>query len=373
MLICHIHFSNFPFHTTPIPYEITKNLKDQGVNSHVIALAMNSEDKIEEDIDGVHVTRVPIYKSQRNIFTLERFSQITNSILLKEKFDLIHVYAFRGSSYLRLRNPGSNKKWLFHIITGNVFGGTKSTISNLMTRFDSKLFGSIIVNTRNVGEWVLGSRSFNEIPPGVDTNRFIPGINQKFRDNLGFKSTDVVAVYSGSLSPLRKLDVLLHGFAFAVQKCNRLKLVVIGPGDKELILRISRNLNISDKVLILGHIPYKCVQDYISIADIGLAYVPITPEYNPQPALKTLELLSSGKPVIATETKGNAYFVKDGVNGILIKDNPEAIARSLLLVIEDHQLRRKISNAARSSVIKYDWGGIVRNQLIPLYCQLVDN
>ena len=370
MLVCHIHFGQFPFHSTPIPYELTKNLYFRGVDSHVIALSYHLEEKLEENYNGVRVTRIPVEIKRPKYLALEKFSSQVNFILSESNFDLIHIYAFRGSSYIRKRS-NNNNKWLYHLITGNISRGLKSSIGNHITKFESNFFDKIVVNTRNVGKWVLGSTSFDEIPPGVDYNRFRPKTNEKLREKLGFNREDIVVIYSGSLSRFRKLDILLEGFKFAVQKCNHLKLLILGPGEKDYVIRLSTDLQISDHVKIVGYVPYLSVHEYISISDIGLAYVPITPEYNPQPALKTLEMLSCGKPVVATATEGNANFIVDGKNGILVNDHPQTISRGLLKLIDDEQLMKKISRSARKSIIKYDWASIVSNQLLPIYNQMI--
>ena len=134
MKICHIHYSRFPFFTTPIPYEITKNLQELGIKSHVIALSIDPGEKLEEDFAGVKVTRIPISRNQRNILSLENFSQIVKDILLEEAYDIVHVYAFRGASFLRLRAKKTNIKWLYHLITGNITGGIKSFINNFLEK-----------------------------------------------------------------------------------------------------------------------------------------------------------------------------------------------------------------------------------------------
>ena len=131
-------------------------------------------------------------------------------------------------------------------------------------------------------------------------------------------------------------------------------------------------LKIQNNVNIIGPVPYLEMQNYLAVADIGLAFVPITPEYNSQPALKTLEMLSSGKPVIATATDGNRYFIQDGVNGMLVMDNYKDIADAILELVDNQDLRKRLGRASRVSVEKYDWSQIVENKLIPLYRDLVN-
>jgi glycosyltransferase involved in cell wall biosynthesis len=303
--------------------------------------------------------------------SLVNFSNKVNEVLSRKKFDLIHLYAFRGSSYIKMRSV-KNNKWLFHLITGNVSRGVKSNLANHLTKFESRFFDQIIANTNNVGKWVLGSDEFAEIPPGVDFKRFKPFLNIRLREELGFSNQDLVLIYSGSLSPLRNLGVLLEGFKIALKQCNKLKLLIIGSGETDYISRKTRIMKIEDQVKIIGYVPYLQVHEYISVADVGLAYVPITPEYIPQPALKTLEMLSCGKPVVATATDGNKEFISDKFNGVLVDDTPQMIANGLLKVVNDKIFMNRLGVAARKSVEKYDWARIVSNQLVPVYKEMIN-
>jgi len=265
MKICHIHYSRFPFLTTPIPYEITKNLHEIGIESHVIALSLGPGENLEEVFAGVKVTRIPISHNQRNVLSLEKFTQIAKSILLEDAYDIVHVYAFRGASYLRLRAMKTNNKWLYHLITGNITGGIKSFINNRLIKVESRKFDTIVVNTKNVGKRILGDVPTIEIPPGVDYNRFIPGINHKLRSELGYEPNDIIAVYSGSFSPYRKLDALIMGFSLTLGDCNQLKLLIVGSGEKKPLESLVSKLNIESHVKILGPFPYTSMQRFISI------------------------------------------------------------------------------------------------------------
>ena len=84
-------------------------------------------------------------------------------------------------------------------------------------------------------------------------------------------------------------------------------------------------------------------------------------------------MLSSGKPVLATATKGNSYYIQNGENGLLVSDNPQDIANGLRRLIYDKQLRLDLSNAARNSVRDYDWERIVKNKLVPVYIEMSGN
>jgi glycosyltransferase involved in cell wall biosynthesis len=67
-----------------------------------------------------------------------------------------------------------------------------------------------------------------------------------------------------------------------------------------------------------------------------------------------LEALAVGSPVIATAVGGVPEVVRDGENGLLVPaGDPEALASAIERFFADDALRRRLSDAASSSVEAY--------------------
>jgi len=87
-------------------------------------------------------------------------------------------------------------------------------------------------------------------------------------------------------------------------------------------------------------------------------------------ALKKLEYLACGIPVIATNTDGNRMFVQDRKNGMLTGWMPEAYAdRIIRMAKSDARLIAPVE--LRGGVAEYDWGNIVEKRLMPAYSELL--
>jgi glycosyltransferase involved in cell wall biosynthesis len=69
--------------------------------------------------------------------------------------------------------------------------------------------------------------------------------------------------------------------------------------------------------------------------------------------LSVLEAMAAGKPVIATAVGGVPELVEDGVTGVLVPPrNPEALARGILRLAKDADLRRRMGKAAQERALE---------------------
>jgi glycosyltransferase involved in cell wall biosynthesis len=61
-----------------------------------------------------------------------------------------------------------------------------------------------------------------------------------------------------------------------------------------------------------------------------------------------LEAMAAGLPVITTDQGAIRETVLDGVNGFIVpKGDPAAIAEKIVLLLRDHDLRRRMGQASR--------------------------
>ncbi len=65
--------------------------------------------------------------------------------------------------------------------------------------------------------------------------------------------------------------------------------------------------------------------------------------------LAPLEANSCGTPVVAVAEGGVRETIKDGLNGFLVDDEPEAIAQAIKLLLSDAELARTWATAAANT------------------------
>ncbi len=74
--------------------------------------------------------------------------------------------------------------------------------------------------------------------------------------------------------------------------------------------------------------------------------------------------MASGKPVIATDGGGVRDIIKNGISGLLIHSSD--IVENLTHMVENRELRERISMGGLAEVKRYDWK-CVASEITELY------
>ncbi len=365
MKVCHIGFSHYPGIGSVSMYEHSRNLAALGADITVIAAGETSKDF---QVDGVrtHFIKSPSVKNfsvYPLLFTLKAVSYLRK---LPGSFDVVHVYHFPGSSLLPLLLKRKAKKWIFFTTSGPVRGGILSKIGWGLQSLESRFFDHIILRDESHIPQFSYRREVTIVPIGADFKLFSPG-KSSVREQYKIDPDSFLFLYAGNLHPVRKIEVLIDGLKM-VKKAH---LMIVGDTGEKRLRDYAENAGMSQHITFTGAVPYREVPLFVRCCDVFLSYVPITPEFDIQPPLKTLEALACGVPVIATDTLGNRRFITHRKNGYLVEDDAVSLGNAMRELMEDKSLLKTLRENARSSVADYDWSKIVKNKLLPTYTRLV--
>jgi glycosyltransferase involved in cell wall biosynthesis len=198
-------------------------------------------------------------------------------------------------------------------------------------------------------------------------------------------------LYAGGVSPHKGLHVLLDAFSMVVKEYPEVRLDVVGAQasyplaetfelqDRKMIesvypfyaydwaSRLKAKLSLappdagtylahlknrlsaeaSDKIAFLGFIPRSELVDLYYNADI-FAFASI---WNEGFGIPPVEAMAAGVPVVVTRSGAIPEVVRDQQTGFLVsKNDPRALAESILKLVHDDELREKMGRAARSWV-----------------------
>jgi glycosyltransferase involved in cell wall biosynthesis len=219
---------------------------------------------------------------------------------------------------------------------------------------------------------------------GVDTVEFS---REKGRDATPRREKRIL--YAGAVSPHKGLHVLLDAFSLVVKEYPEVRLDVVGSQasyplaetfelqDRELIesvypfytydwlskLKAKLSLAPPDagtyldhlkrrlrpeargKVAFVGFVPRPELVDFYFNADV-FAFPPIWDEGF---GIPPVEAMAAGVPVVATRSGAIPEIVKNKQTGFLVsKNDPCALAQSILKLLHDDGLRARMGQAARN-------------------------
>lgn len=194
-----------------------------------------------------------------------------------------------------------------------------------------------------------------QIAPGIDTSNFTPRDSQRLRAELGIEARPTI-VSVGRLVHRKGQDRLVEALPKIKAAIPQVALVFIGEGPHRGVLdKLIKRHCLEDDVFFLGRIEYSKLAEYISVGDVfampsrsrlfGLEVEGLGIVY--------LEASATGLPVLAGDSGGAPDAVLEGETGLVVDGNDiEAISTSLIRMLQDRELQKKMSERGREWVVE---------------------
>ncbi len=203
---------------------------------------------------------------------------------------------------------------------------------------------------------------------GIDLNKFTDREkNEIIRAHWNIPDDHFLVGTVAAIVGHKDYPTLLQAAKIATEENHRIVFLAVGAGKDEVKNReIAKKLALGDRFLFAGF--QKDIGPYLQAFDIFIAA-------SRREGLGTslLDALAMGLPVVGTDAGGIPESVQDGVNGFLVpKQNPQALARAILDLTNNADLRRQFSKNAPATVEKFAIANTV-SQTIGLYKDLLAN
>jgi D-inositol-3-phosphate glycosyltransferase len=218
------------------------------------------------------------------------------------------------------------------------------------------------------------------IPPGVDTGRFYPIAADEAKEYVGIPLEKRMVLFVGRIESLKGIDTLLHAMAGLKNKGlfddHGVCLAIIGgeadESSEELsaemvrLTSLSEELDLEDIVRFLGKRDQDTLPYHYSAAEVV-----VVPSHYESFGLVALEAMACGAPVVASETGGLAFLIKDGETGFHVPaGDVEVLASRLETILDDDLLRKRLGRQASAYAQGYDWT-LISDQILELYSSLL--
>lgn len=165
------------------------------------------------------------------------------------------------------------------------------------------------------------------ISNGVDREMFHPRNRRQARHKLGLNSEDQIVLAVGALAPVKGIDRLISALALLArhEPGRPIKLYVIGEGPERAALEAQiTNLNLQNRVSLLGAKPQMELADWYSAADLFC----LASHREGCPNV-VIEALACGLPVVAADVGGIGELVKKDCGRLLAAPSPENLAAEI--------------------------------------------
>lgn len=195
-----------------------------------------------------------------------------------------------------------------------------------------------------------------------------PSVNQTLKTSLGIPDDAFVVGYVGALTEYEGLELMLE--ALAKPQCQSVHALIVGgyspvnqlgKGPREPIVEqlasLAQRLGVADRVTFTGRVPHEALGDYFGLIDATVIPRKPLPVCELVSAIKPLEYLAWGKPVIASDVAPQAELLEHGELGWLFaKGSAAALADTIQAV-------RNISPEARQAKVDKGREAIKRHYL----------
>jgi len=342
------------------------------VDLHIVAEAMNIS--YDQDVNAgnlsfhfvtsprtLNLSTLYIRNIRRLIGTLKKITP-----------DIVHAHGFEGSNALAGVYSGfpclvsvqgvltecvnAQKKWL----------GRASFRLRLLSRIErhvarrGKYFG-----TRTE----FDSAFVRRMNPTATTFYTPEAVNELYFHVRPTKATKRI-VFLGLLYDIKDLSTLMKAMHLVVKQDPEAQLAVIGYGTNGYVDQLKReadDLRIRSAVTFLGfQTPHQIAATF---RESAVLVQPSIIENSPN---SIAEAMCAGLPVVATKVGGIPSLVEDGVTGILVPPrDPERMARAVIRLLLDADLRTQMGNAAREKARTVHTPSIVAEKMMNIYKKIL--
>ncbi|HBN26798.1 MAG TPA: hypothetical protein DD405_04950 [Desulfobacteraceae bacterium] len=215
------------------------------------------------------------------------------------------------------------------------------------------------------------------ISPGVDINRFYPQKKiPNLRKILNISESDIFILAIGKFIPRKGFEYLIKAFNILVnqRQITNIKLRLGGRGPlKEKYETMIKKYALNDYISLLEYIKDEDIPSYYTESDIFILPSIVDDRGDTEGlGVVFLEANACKTPIIGTEVGGIINVIKEGENGIFVKQkDPEDLVEKILYLARDKELRKKMGEKGRGTILeKFNWDSTA-DEIIRIYNELL--
>jgi glycosyltransferase involved in cell wall biosynthesis len=360
-------------------------LARRGDQVDVIALRREGQPK-KEIMNGVNVLRVQA-RSPNNgakaayivevLLFLFRAMVLVTRRHLRGRYQLVHIHSMPDFLVFAAWVPKlTGAKVILDIhdllpeFYASKYGARQDSFACKFLVLMERLCGAFadhVIAANDLWQEKLTSRSFKNGKCTALVN--VPDRAIFFRQGLTRADRKFIILYPGSLNWHQGLDLAIRAFSRIKNEVPEAEFHIYGEGRSQASLeQLIGELGLRDRVFIRPPVSARAIARVMENADLGV--VPKRKDSFGDEAFSTkvTEFMAMGVPVIVSDTKVDCHYFNDSVVKFFRGGDEEDLARSMLLLVKQPELRNRLVRNALEYVEHNDW-----NVMKPKYLALVDS
>ncbi|MFL5618878.1 MAG: glycosyltransferase family 4 protein [Gemmatimonadaceae bacterium] len=322
-------------------------LRDAGVDARIVTTTRG-----DSIVDGVpvHRVRTPLLPGAGVAYWPGMVHEIER-LIRREAFDVVHAHASVVSPVAFGGAVAARRAGLPSIVTFHSMLHRSSFLLGASEALFSWSQGGIVLSAvssvvaAQVARWIPGA-SVGVLPNGLDTSFW--------RARTGASpDADIVFASAIRLSRKKRPLRLIRAFADAVRfvaGTPSMRLVVAGSGPEAVPMRrLADELGIGDRVELPGQLSRTALRDLYA-----RSHAFVLPSERESFGIAALEARAAGLPVVAMLASGVRDFVRQGVDGLLARDDAE-LSRHISRLALDAPFRDYVRHRNSVTAPPYDW------------------
>jgi len=218
---------------------------------------------------------------------------------------------------------------------------------------------------------------------GIDSELFKPGeISKKlFKEHPQLKRKKKIVFNPARMGLAKGCDITIAAFRLVKNKFPDAFLLMSGSGNI-IDWCLSQNKDIAYLMSMIKHLDLEG-SIYVNTFSISeempdlyrLSDVIVYPSSTEEPfGLAMLEAMSSGKPIVVTNSGGMPEIIKDDINGYVVpKRNHEELAERIIHLLSDDKFRKDLGDAGRKQVEEMYTKEIYASKILNTYEEAIRN
>jgi len=374
---------------------LSRKLAAAGNEIAVITARIVKDSKEYEEVEGVHIYRLPAIQLPRlpislnfpwmsYTFTPGNLRRI-EEIFARHKPDIIHLHNHMFDLALSAVEMHRRTKKPLVVTIHTIVKHAQGVYNMLLYPADRILLKRLVINRasvliapdviyENYARDVLGGKRIEVIPYGIyppETARPEQVEELRTRYNLAGKR---VILSLGHVHALRNRKDLVEAMPYVVEKFPDAVLLIVGTLGDELPVNLAKKLGIEKSVITTGARPHSEVPAFFALSDMECHWLNQDSPKNTSLGIASLEAMRAGKLILAAAYEGTygPGVLRNGENIVLVEPgHPQELGRTLVGLLSDDAKREAIGRRAAQTIEEHCSWERVSSRTLETYRQVL--